>query len=198
MEEEHWRKTRPRWKQVHGIAIGEVIHPAQDLGEVDGIWTQKPDQLIGVVTADCVPILLERRDRRAIAAIHAGWRGTASRILDSFFLSLPSELSKPSDWIARIGPSIRACCYQVSEDLISRFGELFPEIPRSSIEPAHRMLDLLAVNQSELARLGVETGFVHPDCTFCAGNGGNPVYFSYRRGDRDSRQYSMISLSSKK
>ncbi len=193
-----WQMRRPRWKQVHGVAIAEVFKPGQDLNEVDGVWTRHADQPIAVVTADCVPILLERKDGTAVAALHAGWRGTGSKIVESFFHALPPALADPGHWSARIGPSIRACCYQVSSELIDQFGATFPSIPRNVIEPAPRMLDLVAVNQFELSRLGAGLIFVHPDCTFCAADGGNPIYFSYRRGDRNSRQYSMISLSSKK
>ncbi len=193
-----WQFRRPRWKQVHGIAVAEVEFEGQDLGEVDAVWTRRVGQPIAVVTADCVPILLERRDSVAVAALHAGWRGTAGRMIESFFRALPSDLADPKDWMARIGPSIRACCYQVSGELVDQFGATFSGMPRKAMEPVPRMLDLVAVNQFELERLQVELASIHPDCTFCAAENGNPVYFSYRRGDRNSRQYSMIFLSSKK
>ena len=193
-----WHRLRPRWRQVHGISIGEVSHAGEELGEVDGLWTREIDQPIGVVTADCVPVLLERSDRKAVAAIHAGWRGTHARILSAFFRSLPPDLSDPREWIARLGPSIRACCYTVGEDLLGRFARDFPEMPRPKWEPKPGRLDLIAINSAELVRLGARIDFVHPDCTFCTMRDGAHLYSSYRRGDRESRQISMISLSSKK
>jgi YfiH family protein len=191
-----WERLRPKWKQVHGTGIAEVRSAGQAIGDVDGIWTRTPGLPVGVVTADCVPILLERIDARAVAALHAGWRGTLGKIVESFFKALPAELSEPAEWRAAIGPCIRACCYQTGEDLIERFAAAFPEIPQKELEPSKRMLDLVAVNRAELMRLGAIVPFVHPDCTACAKEGGEFKYFSYRRGDRDARQYSMISLSS--
>jgi YfiH family protein len=193
-----WQSLRPRWKQVHGTSTGEVRHPGQELGEVDAVWTRVPELPIGVVTADCVPILLERADGKAVAAIHAGWRGTHARILAAFFRSLPPDLSDPREWVARLGPSVRACCYAVGEDLLERFARDFPEMPRPRWEPKPGHLDLIALNSAELLRLGARIAFVHPDCTLCAIRDGVHMYSSYRRGDRESRQISMICLSSKK
>jgi len=199
-----WKECRPRWRQVHGVAVAEVSEARQDLGEVDAIWTRVPDLPIAVVTADCVPVLLEHREGTAVAALHAGWRGTEAKIIDVFFQNLACdpaillELSHPKNWVARIGPSIRSCCYSVGEDLLERFESTFREIPRSVLEPLPGKLDLVAVLKSRLIGLGVEIASIHPDCTFCTRIDAVPKYFSYRRGDRDSRQYSMISIQSKK
>lgn len=205
-----WENRRPRWKQVHGVAVARVSQDGQECGEVDALWTDRMDQPIGVVTADCVPILLWRRDLRAVGAIHAGWRGTFERGVERFFEALPPEHSDPAAWIAVLGPSIRACCYEVGKDLLERFAQRFPPIPRAILEPSPDRLDLIAVNKSMLEGLGVGQVLIHADCTFCtpgaagiprSGNllrsGENlfdPLYCSYRRGDRDSRQISIISL----
>jgi len=191
-----WNASRPRWKQVHGVKIHEVKEPHEECGEVDGLWTRNPEVPVTVITADCVPILLYHSDDKAVAALHAGWRGTFSGIIPAFFSTLPSDLADPKSWSALIGPCIHACCYEVSAELISDFVSKFPEIPHSKIEPSPRNLDLLAVNQFQLERLGVRVEFTHPECTFCTLQNGDPVYFSYRRGDRNSRQYSSIQISS--
>jgi YfiH family protein len=191
-----WEGLRPRWRQVHGIGVARVRGRGQECGEVDALWTTEPALPIAVVTADCVPVLLERRDRSAVAAIHAGWRGTQARILEAFFRALPLEFSDPRSWTARIGPCIRACCYEVSPGLIDDFAAVFTGLSRGRIEPASRKLDLAAVNRFELERLGVEEVTEHPDCTFCARSGEGHRYYSYRRGDRDSRQFSVIFIDS--
>ena len=186
---------RPRFKQVHGISVVEVISPHQECGEVDALWTRFKNFPIGIVTADCVPLLLKRKDDQAIGVIHAGWRGTEQKILPAFFQALPSELADPREWQLWIGPCIHACCYQVSEDLIEQFLKQFAEMSRSQIEPAPRMLDLPAVTESLAKALGLEIKMIHPDCTFCKKDeDGSFRYFSYRRGDRRSRQYSIISF----
>jgi YfiH family protein len=185
----------PRWKQVHGTAIAEVLGPGQECGSVDGLWSCVPSQKIAVVTADCVPILMMNRKIGAVAALHAGWRGTYSGIVNEFLSGLPAEFSNPKEWSALLGPSIRACCYEVSEDLIQQFKAKFGELNPSLIEPEHRKLDLIEVNVHQLLECGVEEIVVHPDCTYCSKTAkGDFKYYSYRRGDRDARQYSVIWL----
>lgn len=189
-------EDRPRWKQVHGIAVAEVTSPSQECGEVDALWTRLKHYPLAVVTADCVPLLLKRKDERAIGVIHSGWRGTEARILEAFFKALPSDLSDPKEWSVWMGPAIHACCYEVSEELIEKFVNTFSELPRHTIEPVKRKLDLIAVNRALCEKLGLEIKMVHPDCTFCTKEqDGSFRYFSYRRGDRQSRQYSMIELA---
>ena len=185
----------PKWKQVHGVAIAEVTGPGQELGNADGMWTCVPHQKIAVVTADCVPILLMNRRMGVVAALHAGWRGTFQKIVLSFFESLPKEFSEPKEWSVLMGPSIRACCYEVSEDLIQQFKSAFGDLNPLLIEPEHRKLDLIEVNIHQVLSLGIEEVVIHPDCTYCAmTEKGTPKYFSYRRGDQNARQYSVISL----
>jgi YfiH family protein len=194
VDPEHWMKVRPRWKQVHGISVARVSNSSEECGEVDALWTTCADLPIAVVTADCVPLLLYREDGAAVAAIHAGWRGTHARIVRSFFNSLPLEYSDPTQWSARIGPCIRECCYEVGSDLIQSFVDEFTEISRNQIEPSQRHLNLVAVNRTELEQLGVRVVEEHPDCTFCTKSIEGFRYFSYRRGDRNSRQFSVISI----
>ncbi len=187
--------TLPKWKQVHGISIVEVTSSDQECGEVDGLWTRVSKLPIAVVTADCVPILLMNKSKSAVAALHAGWRGTKQRIVEAFFKSLPSELSVASEWAAVIGPSIRSCCYEVNEELIQEFKTEFPKMSASMIEPSHRKLDLVEVNIDQLLCLGLNEVVIHPDCTFCKkDDDGDFKYYSYRRGDRKSRQYSVIAI----
>jgi YfiH family protein len=189
---ELWEACRPRWKQVHGTSIAEVKGFGQECGEVDGVWTRTPGQVIGVVTADCVPILLEHQPGSARAALHAGWRGVFSKIPESFFHALPPDLAAPSDWRVILGPSIRSCCYEVGTDLIDEFRRKFPEIDPGRLEPAPRKLDLVEVLKYQLESLGVRAVEVNPDCTYCGSDPDGAVYCSYRRGDRNSRQLSLI------
>ncbi len=199
-----WERRRPRWKQVHGVAVARVLQEGQECGEVDALWTDRLDQPVGVVTADCVPILLWRKDLRAVGAIHAGWRGTFESAPERFFSALPGEYADPASWVAILGPSIRSCCYEVGRDLLDRFAGKFPAVPRELLEPSPGKLDLITVNKNMLEGLGVSEVRIHADCTFCTPGSGDtsrsgekwfdPLYCSYRRGDRDSRQISIISL----
>ena len=196
MDKCEWESVQPKWRQVHGVAIAEVKAPQTLCGEVDGLWTSVVDQPIAVVTADCVSILLARRDLKAVACLHAGWRGVEQKIHRNFFKSLPESISNPLDWIALLGPSIRACCYEVSEELIAQFKNRFPELAEKLIEPEYRRLDLIAVLTADLKTMGVSVESTHPDCTFCTcESDGSPRYFSYRRGDRGARLYSFIQIA---
>lgn len=182
-----WEATRPQWKQVHGTACTEVSVSGASCGEVDGLYSRRSGQTVGVVTADCVPVLLARKDGRAVAAVHAGWRGTRARILRRLWERLRTEGESPQDWIAAVGPSIGPCCYQVSEELAADFAKEFG----SRFLPAHRMLDLPAINAEELKQLGLGAVEVLRACTFCTG-GASPVFHSFRREGSGTRQYSLI------
>lgn len=189
----HWTYRK---HQVHGVRCVEVTHENQECGEADGFWTRHPGIKVGVNTADCVPILLSRSDGRAVAALHAGWRGTLANIVEHFFSSLPPELARAQEWQAVLGPSIRPNCYEVSTEIIDHFLKAFPDLDQKKLEPATRQLDLIAVNRFQLERVGVSLIEVHPDCTYCSREtSGEYRYHSYRRGDRYSRQYSWIEIS---
>lgn len=196
-KESQWDALRPRWKQVHGVDFALVSAPAQECGEVDGLWTPMPRIPVGVVTADCVPVLLFHQRKGAVAALHAGWRGAYHRIIARFFGALPEDLADPGEWTAVIGPSIRPCCYQVSPEMIKNFRNAFPSLSAEQLEPAPRMLDLNSILRHQLSESGAKLESIHPDCTFCAKEGEEARYFSYRRGDRDSRQFSVITFISK-
>ena len=92
----------------------------------DGLMTDQPGLLLGVQTADCIPVLVADRKRRAVAAFHAGWRGTVKRIVEAGIGRMRLEFgSRPEDLIAAIGPGIGACCYAVGEEVLSSFESQF-------------------------------------------------------------------------
>lgn len=181
---------------MHGQRIATLSSPHEDLGEADGIFTSLKDTLIGVSTADCVPILFFRNDASAIGAVHAGWRGTIAGIVNSFGSEIERHGDHPRQWTAVIGPSARACCYEVSEELVTQFKNAFPSIPAVELFPHHRHLDLQRANFEALSRLGFSKIDVVAECTICSKDAsGEFKYFSYRRGDRDARQISTIQIT---
>jgi YfiH family protein len=102
----------------------------------DGLMTDESGLLLGIQTADCIPVLVADRKRRAVAAFHAGWRGTVKRIVETGVGRMRLEFgSRPEDLIAAIGPGIGPCCYAVGDEVLSSFesqfryaGELFCEV----------------------------------------------------------------------
>jgi YfiH family protein len=183
--------SKTQWKQVHGVAIAQLSGPQQSCGEVDGFWTQLPQTPSAIVTADCVPILLTRRDGNAVAALHAGWRGTLAQIVQNLFESqLLKAGEKPWQWVAAIGPCARECCYEVSPELAKAFKNKFG----SQVIRKQRHLDLVRSNLVQLQTLGIEevdTQTAH--CTLCSrDDAGQFAFHSYRRDGSGGRQYSWI------
>jgi YfiH family protein len=94
--------------------------------KADGLMTDEPGLLLGIQTADCIPVLVADRKRRAVAAFHAGWRGTVKRIVETGIGRMRIEFgSRPEDLVAAIGPGIGPCCYAVGEEVLSGFESQF-------------------------------------------------------------------------
>jgi len=147
----------------------------------DGILTDEPGILLGVQTADCIPVLLADRKRRAVAAIHAGWRGTVERIVEDGVERMRREFGcLPEDLIAAIGPGIGACCYAVGEEVLSGFTAQFAYAEElfSEVEGPALHLDLVEANRRQLlaAGLGPESISVVGGCTSCQPE----MFFSHR------------------
>ncbi len=146
---------------------------------------------VGVLTADCVPILLVDPGARLAAAVHAGWRGTLKGVLAHAVRALVLGGADVQRLLVAIGPCIRPCCYQVSEDLLSDFVRAFgPGVQRSGSR-----LDLALANRGHITYLGIPEANVDDlgECTRCARRGDMYTYFSHRRsGDAAGRQLSWV------
>ncbi len=151
-------KNRSTWplvtaKQVHSAVIHHITElPAEPLTG-DGVITNLPEVAISVRTADCLPILIADKKQKAVGAFHAGWRGTLARIVEKGIGEMQSKFgSRPKDIVAAIGPGIRRCCFEVSEDFRDTFAaqfayanELFDEVFDSN--SLHHKYPLLFLNQ---------------------------------------------------
>ena len=116
-------------RQIHSSVL--VVSGSTDAARErpckgDGLMTDQPGLLLGVQTADCIPVLVADKKKRAVAAFHAGWRGTVKRIVETGVGRMRMEFgSRPEDLIAAIGPGIGACCYAVGEEVLSSFESQF-------------------------------------------------------------------------
>lgn len=157
-------------RQVHGSLVRRADRPnAYDGAELcDGVWTDKRGLPLAAASADCVPILLYGGGK--IAAVHAGWRGTAARIAQR---AVEAMGVPPRELIAAIGPAIGKCCFLVHEDVM----ESFRGFPAERAEDGRYALDLPAINAGLLADAGVGDIHVCPECTCCSPD----TYFSHRR-----------------
>lgn len=173
--------------QVHSADVC-VFKDTQDAARrsgderCDALATVAPGILLGVQTADCVPVVVGDVRGGACAAIHAGWRGTLSGIVGHTLERMREEFgTRAEDVRACIGPAARACCYEVGREVIDAFnnrfdyaGELF--VPTRE---GHALVDLHSANRRQLTSAGVAPERIHtaPFCTMCR----TDLFFSYRR-----------------
>jgi YfiH family protein len=179
LEEVPWHRLR----QVHGdrvLPAGEEAFP-----EADGLWTQRPGEVLVVGVADCVPVFLWDARQRRIALVHAGWRGTAAGIVARGVECLCGAGSSPQDLWMAMGPSIGPCCYEVGPD-VSR---ALPEACESTREGTLQG-DLRRANRLRAAACGIPSKQILPDppCTGCDAE----RFFSHRKlGPRTGRQWAL-------
>ena len=204
-------------KQIHSdvIHLFDAAPPA--LCQGDASITNRSGLLLSVQTADCVPILLVDPKSRAIAAIHAGWRGTLARIVVKAIGQMQMQFkTNPSDLLAAIGPSIGGCCYEVGTEVATQFHSQFAEAPEwfdefrtgdepnpiqwlNMMPPGHQpppknvLLDLRKANRAQLLAAGIRAPniFVSDLCTACR----RALFFSYRKeGPASGRLMSVIGI----
>ena len=177
--------------QVHGASVRVVKsledarEPLGSLGEAarcDALISRTPRVLLGVKTADCVPVILGDQRTGAYAAVHAGWRGTLSRIVPHTLSRMRAEYgTQAADVRACIGPAALACCYEVGPEVIEAFRREFAEADKllTPTRENHALIDLHRANQEQLTEAGVAASRIHlaPLCTMCR----TDLFFSYRR-----------------
>ncbi len=187
-----WTPGPPAWlRQVHSARCVEAQGVFGCLGQADCLITSSPGCYLTIRTADCVPILLADERGRAIAAVHAGWRGTAQAIAMAAVRALAERFSsRPEDLLAAIGPGICANCYQVGPEVAIQFRKWFPE--RDDLAGPAR-LDLAEANCRQLIEAGVDPAriFSGAPCTCC-----RPSEFHSWRRDRvkTGRMVSAVAI----
>lgn len=167
-------------RQIHSDRILIAEGPGC-LGEGDAIISNQPGLLLGIRTADCLPILVADPVNRAVAAIHAGWRGTVLGIAPKTVQLMQQQFgSRPEDLVVVVGPGIGPCCFEVGPEVAIQFAPLFPE--RQDLEDRPR-IDLAETIQRQLRRNAVTVRQVAaPElCTVCRAD----LFHSYRR-DREA------------
>ena len=167
-------------RQVHGTTIHRAEGVEDSPVDADGLLTSTPGLLLGVQAADCVPVLLADVRQRVVAAIHAGWRGTAAGIVGIGIAQMQQQFaSRPEDLVAAIGPSIGPCCYQVGDEVKQAFG-LASGLASGLIEEDR--LNLWEANRRQLLAAGLPADAITVigECTGCTLTGGQRKYFSHR------------------
>jgi hypothetical protein len=169
-------------KQMHSALVRRVGRP--DIAERatlwgDGLLTDEPGVLLGIQTADCLPVLIADRRKRAVGAFHAGWRGTLKGIVERGVASMGREFeSAPQDLIAAIGPGIGQCCFTVGEEVRSLFRPRYAYADELFSGDTRLLLDLVEANRRQLLSTGLtkDAIFTLDACTSCR----TDEFFSYR------------------
>jgi polyphenol oxidase len=208
-------------KQFHSDVVCGFSSAPKEPCSGDAAISNAPDLLLGIQTADCVPILLLDPKKRAVAAVHAGWRGTLQRIVEKTIGRMKMEFkSNPGDLLAAIGPAIGGCCYEVGTEVAAAFHSQFTNAPDWFVElrtgdepnplqwlnrfpPGHQpppknvRLDLRKANRAQLLLAGLNSQniFVSELCTACRPD----LLFSYRKqGSESGRMMSVIGIRAEK
>jgi YfiH family protein len=181
-------------KQVHGDAILRVSNDAgKRAGVGDGLMTDAPGILLGITAADCVPLLFLESRRRVVAAVHAGWRGTAAGVSATAVARMQEDYGiDPSALHVALGPSIGPCCYEVGREVVEQIGAHWADEVQAAWRPkgAKGYLDLRAVNRAQLVAAGVPHHQIKEiaPCTAC----NLEQFFSYRKEGKTGSQLSFI------
>ncbi len=174
-------------RQVHGAHLVEA--PWTESPEADTALSSRPGQLVGVRSADCLPVLIADPVRRLVATAHAGWRGTVAYVCARAVGGLVAHGARPGDLVAAIGPGIGSCCYEVGAEVVDAFAGSAPDIV--AVVGARRHLNLRLANRRQLEAAGVVADQIYDvdECTACRPD----LYHSHRRdGAASGRMISYI------
>jgi len=164
-------------RQMHGAEVLEAEPGGSGVrGEGDGLVARAPGVVLSVLSADCVPVLLE--GERGVAALHAGWRGLVAGVLERGVAAVAPVRA------AWIGPAIEACCYEVGREVTDAFDAAGLPVA------GERRVDPPVAARAVLQRAGVNNIAVAGECTACLAN-----YFSYRRDGATGRQGGFIAMT---
>lgn len=191
--------ARPVWlRQVHGVQVLRLAadtpeHPAEP---ADAAWTTEAGIACTVQVADCMPVLLATRDGRAVAAVHAGWRGLAAGVLDATVAALHDGAGvSPGELLAWLGPCIGPTAFEVGSDVLVAFGRkavpgeqpAFRWAPRPDGSPRWRA-DLVPLAIERLRAAGVDAVAHDGGCTVSESS----RFFSFRRDGVTGRMAAAI------
>lgn len=177
-------------QQIHSSCVLEACSPGQT-GEGDAWITAKGGVRVAVKTADCIPLLMYDPRHRAVAAVHAGWRGVLQNIARAAVEALGLRYgSRSEDLVAALGPAIGGCCFEVGPEVAVQFRELFPE--RNDLNGQTRV-NLQEAVVRQLLEVGMQDRHIDrgAPCTSCGGR----EFFSWRRDKvPGERMFAVIGL----
>lgn len=171
---EDWPGGYTNLKQIHSSLVVDVTGRGGVLGRGDALVISEPGNWIGVRTADCVPVLLADREKRIVAAVHAGWRGTVANITGNTLAAMRESYDcDPATILAAIGPCIGSCCYEVGPEVAEQFDSILPG------RRGQTTVDLVMSNRRQLETAGVLPENIDESnlCTKCRSD----EFYSFRK-----------------
>lgn len=167
-------------EQIHGskITLIDTKDKGKKIKGADGLITKEKRVVLGVTTADCLPVLFFEPEERIVAVAHAGWEGTLKRVCQKVVERIKDLKGNPAEIVVAVGPHIKSCCYDIDEKRALEFKKEFGQEVVIK-ENGQSFLDLTKVNLIQLSKSGIKEKNIEvlPFCTFCSGS----QFFSYRK-----------------
>lgn len=174
--------------QTHSTKVIRLPYTGTDL-EADAVYTNQPNQVCLIMTADCLPALFVSKDGKEIAAAHAGWRGLCDGVLEATVAEFECEPAQISVWL---GPAIGPNAFQVGNEVIEQFCAFDPNAEEAFIEDSSTsgkfLGNLYQIAKQRLNKLGIVNIFGGDHCTYTE----KEHFFSYRRDKQTGRMASLI------
>jgi YfiH family protein len=187
----------PRQTHSDHVAIVDSVANKNTIEDTDALITNEPGLFVCVQTADCVPVLLFDPEKKVVAAVHAGWKGTISKIAGKTVTKMTESFGcNPSDIIAGIGPSIHMHAYEVGPEVVAAVETAFPNSPallKPSMNKGHAYFDLWEANQSILKEVGIQEENIEV-IVLCSFEHIDLFYSARREGSETGRMVSGIKL----
>lgn len=182
----------PQWlNQTHSTCVATLHSGVLSTIEADAVYTNEPNQVCAVLTADCLPVLFYSKDGQEVAAAHAGWRGLANGILENTVNHFKSDAS---DIVAWFGPAIGPQRFEVGQDVFDAFVSQLPasaqafETIKSATHDPKYLANIYALAQLRLMQCGLTEFYGGDRCTASEQN----EFYSYRRENKTGRMATLI------
>ena len=168
--------TKPKQKHTNKIKRVDKVYLPEEIGEIDGLITNKQNLVLATTNADCILYLLYDRKNNAIANVHSGWKGSYQRIIENAIDEMINEFgTNPKDLIVCICPSIRKCCFEVGLDVRDMFYEKFSFLEDinkfilNGFEENKFYIDTVGINNCLLVQKGIKKENIYDSgiCSIC-------------------------------
>ncbi len=175
--------------QIHSDNISAVVDDKTFYEDTDALITDKPDKILIMNFADCVPIILYDKKDNIGSIVHAGWRGTALNIAQKTIAKMEKELNiNPKELTALIGPAIGKCCFETDENVFKQLIKDSSKIDLYEKKNDKYFIDLKLLNYNQLIKAGVEDIDICSYCTCCMSD----IFFSYRKEKGKTARHSAV------